>query len=293
MLWPLLLLIACAGDPPAAAQAPAVPAPPPEEAPPAETWPGEAADYSAWMGPEGEYLPLWKVAPAPEGYHRPPVDGYAAWLRALPMRPAGTPVKSYRGDTIWSGDDSRILGVVALDVGGADLQQCADTILRLRLEWLWHMQADEIAFRFTSGHLSRWSEWAAGSRPVISGSKVSWKAGGRRGADRANFVSWYQNLFTYAGTQSLAKEGVAVPAAEVRGGDFVVQGGSPGHALVILDAAVNEAGAIVVLVGEGYMPAQDLHVFNGPVGGWYPVGEALKVPTWEPFLWSGLRRFQP
>ena len=108
---------------------------------------------------------------------------------------------------------------------------------------------------------------------------------------RTSFQRYMANLFTYAGTLSLSHEGHAVAVDDVQGGDFLVQGGSPGHAVVILDVSRNQAGQTAVLVGEGYMPAQSLHVLRGPLQGWYPVEDALTVPTWAPFPWSGLRRF--
>lgn len=287
----LLLGLACVRDAPVVAAPPApAEAAAPEAAAPAETWPGAAADYP-WLDPAATYEPLWARVGPPPGYTRAPAEGYAAWLRGLPMLPEGAPVQSYRGDLIWSGDDPRLLGVVALDVGEADLQQCADTILRLRLEWLWQQQASDIGFRFTSGHRSTWAGWARGERPVIQGSKVSFVRSAAPDASRASFERYRANLFTYAGTLSLAREGQLVPASAVTGGDFLVQGGSPGHAVVVLDVSRDEAGHAAVLVGEGFMPAQSMHVLRGPLAGWYPVEDTLLVPTWSGFPWSGLRRF--
>src|SRR6185295_12722842 len=92
-----------------------------------------------------------------------------------------------------------------------DLQQCADTVLRLRIAWLWAQDPrPEIAFHFTSGDLSSWSRWAAGDRPIIIGNRVRWARTAAPDTSRANFEGWMASLFTYAGTLSLAREGTAV-----------------------------------------------------------------------------------
>ena len=71
----------------------------------------------------------------------------------------------------------------------------------------------------------------------------------------------------WAGTRSLAAyetRAVGQPQA----GDVLVVGGSPGHAVVLLDVATR-GDEVLLLIGEGYMPAQDFHVEHGPVGGWW------------------------
>ena len=71
--------------------------------------------------------------------------------------------------------------VIALDLGNQDLQQCADTILRLRAEYLWRLGRTHpdalraIAFRFTSGDRSSWLRWADGYRPVIRGPRATFE----------------------------------------------------------------------------------------------------------------------
>lgn len=298
LLWLWLGCNAPAGEPERPAPGLAISAQEPAAA--AEIWPGDAADYP-WLAAGQDYAPLWSRIPAPAGYTRAPLEGWPAWVRALPMKPAGSPVRTWRGDTWMSGADRRLLGVVELDVGQADLQQCADTVLRLRIEHLWQQRAlaeaagqvpPDIGFHYTSGDLSRWSAWAAGDRATIKGSDVTWTRRAAPSASRATFEAWTRDLFNYAGSLSLAREGSPVASAEVAPGDFLSLGGSPGHAVVVLDVARDAAGQPVVLIGEGFMPAMDLHVLAGPLEGWWPVGDSLQIPTWvEPFPWTKLRRF--
>lgn len=72
---------------------------------------------------------------SPDGYTRTKCGGYGEYLRALPMLPDGSPVKAYDGRLIKSGNSH--CGVIDMDVGTKDLQQCADSALRLRCEYLY------------------------------------------------------------------------------------------------------------------------------------------------------------
>jgi hypothetical protein len=65
--------------------------------------------------------------------------------------------------------------------------------------------------------------------------------------------------------------------------------------VVILDVARNARGEVRALIGEGYTPAQDLHVLRAPGGGaWYRLsqGDSVKTPQWPAFGWGDLRRFR-
>jgi hypothetical protein len=228
--------------------------------------------------------------PPPPGATRAPADAFGASLRALPLHPEGRAVLTYDGRTV-AIDAAR---VVDIPVGKRDLQQCADSALRLRATWE-RADGHTPAFHFTSGDLSSWGAWAAGVRPKIAGSDVVFVAGAARpDASDASFDAWLTNLYTYAGTRSLPLDTVAVvgdPAAVVQPGDLVNQPGSPGHVVVILDVA-RGGGETWVLVGQGYMPAMDFHVLDGPDAGWFPVEGELLPSTPIAVPWSGLRRWK-
>ncbi len=255
----------------------------------------ERARYP-WLAGDVAVRPLEEAFAPPVGYTRLPVEpgSFEAWLRGLPLRPEGSPVRDYLGGEVLAGDDARLAAVAELDVGRADLQQCADSIIRLHAEWLWASGGKErIAYRFTSGHLAEWPKYAAGDRARISGRKVSWERSAAADASRPTFRSYLSLVFTYAGTLSLQAEKQRPTRETVRPGDFFVLGGSPGHAVLVLDVAVNAAGERVALLGQGFIPAQDFHVLSPGRGGpWFPLtGEAVATPFWKPFPWSALRRF--
>lgn len=256
----------------------------------------ERARY-AWLSPQAQVRPLASALPPPEGYTRIPVTkgSFGAWLRGLPLRPPGTPVLSHQGATILAARDRRLAAVAELDVGTANLQQCADSVIRLHAEWLWAgKQPDQLAYRFTSGHLAAWSRYAEGDRARVSGSKVTWVRSAAPDASRGSFRAWLDLVFTYAGTHSLASLKGRPSREDVRPGDFFVLGGSPGHVVLVVDVAASADGKKVALLGQGFMPAQDFHVLaaEGETGPWFPLeGEDVVTPFWKPFPWSSLRRF--
>jgi len=100
----------------------------------------------------------------------------------------------------------------------------------------------------------------------------------------------------WAGTRSLhAYDTAPAPAGtEPHPGDLLVDPGSPGHAVLLLDVARAADGAVWLLVGEGYMPAQQLHVELGPSGGWWRWSpeRGLALDHWS-FDADALRQWKP
>ena len=251
----------------------------------------------SWVGEAPPVAPLDSRYPAPDGFVRVELDpdGFGAWLRSFPVRLDRKTVLSYRGSPI----AAPAAAVFALDLGRGDLQQCADTIIRLHAEYLWFSgRAGEAAYHFTSGDLSTWLSWARGERFVVDGNRVRRVAGSARESDYRTFRGWLQHLFVYAGTLSMKFD--SRPVEVVQAGDFFVLAGSPGHTVIVLDVAVDDEGRRVALVGQGYTPAQDFHLLGDPrsevlQGVWFRLpdddGDVLRVPWWGPFPRSSARRF--
>ncbi len=237
-----------------------------------------------------------RIAP-PEGFQRVGCEqgSFAAWLRGLPLKEAGAPVHLFDGRL--KGNQEAHAAVVDLDVGERDLQQCADAVIRLRAEYLYSRgETGSISFHFTSGDEASYARWAQGFRPKVQGNRVEWSKTSSRDSSYRAFRSYLNTVFTYAGTRSLSRELTAVPdVREIAAGDVFVQGGSPGHAVIVLDVA-EAAGRRVFLLAQSYMPAQEVHVLKNPSdagpGPWYDAefGEALTTPEWT-FGRGDLKRF--
>ncbi len=259
------------------------------------------ADAYAWVE---RYHPSQSIAlriAPPEGFARVDVEPgtFAHWLRYLPLKPGRPDVRLFNGEP--KANQTAHHAVIDIDVGERDLQQCADAVMRLRAEYLFtHGHADRIAFNYTSGDRAAYTEWAEGMRPSVSGNRVTWSRSA--GVDRSyrGFRRYLRNVFIYAGTASLSKELPKLgDPARLRAGDVIVQGGYPGHAVIVVDAAVDaRTGRRVYLLAQSYMPAQDMHVLVNPsdpaLSPWYTAepGRPIVTPEWR-FNASHLRRFPP
>ncbi len=235
----------------------------------------------------------------PIGFKRLPLKpgSFGEWLRYLPLKPSGTAVKLYNGNL--KGNQELHAAVIDIDAGKSDLQQCADAVMRLRAEYFYSQKAvDEIHFNFTSGHKVSFADWSRGRKPVIQANEVSFsQPGSTQDTSYSNFKAYLRSIFTYAGTASLSKELQTVPLTDLQIGDVFIEGGFPGHAVIVLDMASDAAGNKVFLLGQGYMPAQDVHVLknfmNESISPWYSVsfGEILNTPEWT-FKAVDLKRFR-
>ncbi|MBT2557514.1 DUF4846 domain-containing protein [Hymenobacter sp. ISL-91] len=256
----------------------------------------------AWL-PTGRYRASQTVvarfAP-PAGYKRMAVaaGSFGQWLRYLPLLPAGTPVKLYNGQPKDRQDVHA--AVLDMDVGQRDLQQCADAVIRLRAEYLFSQNPDQVHFHLTSGDDIGFRDWYSGRGFRVQGDAVLPAARHAEAPSHANFRRYLDQIFTYAGTLSLSKELQPTPLAQVQAGDVLIRGGSPGHAVLVLDVAEQPAtGRRVVLLAQSYMPAQQMHVLtnlydDSGLGAWFyldPQQERVGTPEWT-FRNTELGRFE-
>jgi hypothetical protein len=253
----------------------------------------------------------WLKAPAKDDIARriaPPAGAtrvglaegsFGDWLRHLPLLPAGTQVHLFDG-SLKSRQDVHA-AVVDLDVGTRDLQQCADAVMRLRAEYLWAAGRErDIKFHvdLTEGGSPppRRAKPAGAASPTGPGkpTEIAW-SGGR---DRRAFAKFMVHVFAEAGTASLAAE-MAPLRVQLEPGDVLIQGGYPGHAVLVLDAADSADGHHYVLLGQSYMPAQQFHVLrnfgDAKLSPWFDAsgldGRGIQTPEWRPFVRRDARRF--
>jgi hypothetical protein len=237
--------------------------------------------------------------PVPGGYKRVgvPASSFGQWLRHLPLLPAGTPVHLYNGQ-LKNRQDVHA-AVLDIDTGTRDLQQCADAVIRLRGEYLFSQNPSQVHFQLTSGHDIRFQDWAEGSIFRVVGDNVLPATKPPEAPTHEVFRRYLDQIFMYAGTLSLSRELKAVPLAQVQPGDVLIRGGSPGHAVLVLDVAVHPGtGRRIALLAQSYMPAQQVHVLKaGPqaaAGAWFsldPTREEVFTPEWT-FGREELKRFE-
>lgn len=214
---------------------------------------------------------------------------YQEWLRFLPMEPKGTKIKLYNGKKKFF----QLLnaGVVKIDIGKRDLQQCADAVIRLRSEYLYSSNKfPKIHFNYTSGFNAQYAKWREGFKINVKGNKVNYYHKPKSNDKTySGFKSYLTNVFNYAGTYSLNKELIGKSPDQIKAGDVLIIGGFPGHVITVMAVSKNSKGEKAVLLGQSYMPAQSIHVIrnqNKPMkGAWFLV-EDLKKKGWNTVEWS-------
>ena len=232
----------------------------------------------------------------PEGFIREDDNSttYDNFLRDFTLKPNGAKVYTNSGKL--KQPDDVYEAVLDIDIGEKDLQQCADAVMRLRAEYLYKNKLyDKIHFNFTNGKKAEFSKYAEGYRFNLKTN--SWNKTAGKDYSQKSFRAYMDLVFNYAGSLSLSRELKSVDVKDIKVGDVFIKGGSPGHAVTVVDVAINpKTKEKIFMVAQSYMPAQNIHVlknFNTPdISPWYSVnfGSFLKTPEWT-FERGQLMRF--
>ncbi len=223
----------------------------------------------------------------PAGYIRQPSSSgeLTHFLRNLTLKEDGSDVLLYDGQPK-SNQDAQI-AVFDFDIGSKDLQQCADSIMRVYAEYYWSIKDyDSISFHLTNGFLMPYTKWRDGNRIVVDGNNVSWTKSKSYDDSYEEFRNYLEKVFIYAGTLSLSEESEPIPLEDIKPGDMFLKGGSPGHCVLVVDAAIDQNGNQCFLLAQGYMPAQDFHILKNPLhpaDPWYYSSEItypFETPQW-------------
>lgn len=211
--------------------------------------------------------------PLPVGYHRMTIDknSFGAWLRKFPLKKDKT---VYLYDGRLKDDQTVQFAVLNISTGHNDLQQCADAIIRLRSEYFFG-QGKFAEIDFADNNHKHYKLPA--------------------GSNRLAFDKYLEKVFASCGTLSLEKQLLQKKRlGDIEPGDVFIRGGSPGHAMLVAEVAVNDKGEKIYLLLQGYMPAQDVHIVVNPkeptLSPWYRVSNNRLIKTPEfTFISSQLR----
>jgi hypothetical protein len=163
-------------------------------------------------------------------------------------------------------NQSAQFAVIDLPIGSKNLQQCADVCMRLRADYLRAAgRENEIVFLDNASKAYKYADYK----------------------NRKTYDDYLETVFNWCGTFSLEKQLKKVRNNNaIKPGDVIIYGGSPGHAVIIADMAVDADGRRVFLLAQGYMPAQDIHILNNlnqPNSPWYSISlndVELQTPEW-------------
>lgn len=225
---------------------------------------GADVEESTIINPEGSTLET--RFSTPEGYTRVSAEAgsLTAFLRNYELKEDGAAVLLFNGNE--KGNQYAHVAVFTLPLGDYDLQQCADSVMRVWAEYYYSTgQYDKIKFYFTNGFLCEYSKWIQGYRVVVEDSGVYWNQSAGYDDSYETFESYLQTVFCYAGTLSMdTYEAETISLADMDVGDVILKGGSPGHVVMVVDVCGNESGEKAFLFAQGYMPAQEFHVIKNP-----------------------------
>jgi hypothetical protein len=224
------------------------------------------------------------------GYQRSTTTagGFGAWLQALPLKPVGTPAKTYKGDIART--ELYTAAIVDMSIGNQDLQQCADAVMRLRGEYLYQQKNYKaISFNFTSGFRCDFVHYANGYRY----NNEHWVLKAKKDYSYPSFMRYMNLVFSYAGTLSLQKELKSVQnSSTLKTGDVFIRGGSPGHCFIVMDVIENAQHHKKFLLAQSFMPAQNIQVLQYDGDPWFSLDKRSDILYGELISKNYLKRFE-
>ncbi|MCQ9636130.1 DUF4846 domain-containing protein [Chryseobacterium sp. WG23] len=204
--------------------------------------------------------------PAPKDYEWQDEESgsFGYFIENFKLKPYGSQILKYDGTPISTQHLHE--AVFDIDTGNKDLQQCADAVIRLRAEYLYaDKKPDAIKFHFTSGDLLSWNDYKNGTRAFVNGNSVRFRKTAGFDDSYQNFRSYLDLIFNYAGTISLHQETKPITKnSDLKTGDILITPGSPGHVVFIAGVCKNKEGKRLFLLGEGFTPAQSVHLLSNP-----------------------------
>lgn len=224
----------------------------------------------------------------PIGFERIDAEksSFGEFLRNQKLKPYGEKVLYFDGR---EKNKSNVYdSVFEVEIGNRDLHQCADAIMLLRAEYLYSIEKyDDIKFNFVSGFKAEYKKWMEGNRIKIDGNSVNYYKATDASNTYESFRKYMDMVFAYSGTLSLNQELQAVAIDDMKIGDVFIIGGSPGHAVIVVDMAEDNKGNKIFMLAQSYMPAQETQLLINPndktISPWYSLKSADKLitPEWR------------
>lgn len=253
-------------------------------------------ETKTFVNPSGKTMA--KRILTPKGYKRIKAKkgSFEEFLRNYKLKPDGSPVLLYDGRE--KGNQSAHIAIFKLPIENEDLQQCADSIMRVYGEYYYSKKAyDKITFPLGGGFIADFDKWRKGYSINISGNKLSWVYSSKNNSSYDSFKKFMRFVFAYSGTLNMDYSSKKIKLSQAKVGDIFIRGGSPGHVVMIADICKNSKGKKAYLLAQSYMPAQEFQLLKNPLhedNPWY-FEEEIKYPLRTPeysFDKGSLRRYK-
>lgn len=232
----------------------------------------------------------------PTGYHRNDVDDLSltSYLRHYQLKDDSEEVLLYNGKK--KKNQASHIAIMDLPLENKDLQQCADSIMRVYAQYFYETkQYERISFHFVSGFEANYLKWREGYSIRVNGNDVSWYKSEEDHTSDESFIDYMHMVFMYASTISLDLESTSIQDEDIDVGDIFIHPGSPGHTVMVVDMCINDHGQKAFLLAQGYMPAQQFEILRNPLhenDPWYYTEELVypfKTPEYT-FEQGSLKR---
>jgi len=206
----------------------------------------------------------------PNGFQRIKTvpNTFEYWLQHYPLLKDNT-VYLYDGNS--KSNQQLHEAVLDISIGNKNLQQCADAVVRLKAEY-YFSKKEYSKIVFNAGKTVFDFNAFASKRNCFS---------------HECLLEFLENVFNNYGTYNLEEQLHTVANySSLTIGNVFIKGGAPGHAMLVVDVAVNATtGEKIFLLAQSFMPAQSVHVVKNLkdnwLSPWYSCNsESVKTPGW-------------
>jgi len=245
-----------------------------------------------------KFLTLEERFVPPSGFKRIDIDSssFANYLRNLPSVDENHNVLDFKNNIRVKAGDSSFAAIVPITISDNRLWQCMDIILLFKVDyWKKKNTFNLIDFPLPDGTNLSWQEWRSGIRPEFSGSHFYKKRKAVENDSEKNLKKYLNTIFSYSNTQTFYHYYPQAKIDLIKPGDFIVKKGKKGHAVLIVDIAINDHNEKVALIGQGDTPACQFYLLKNKDGSaWFKISELTEfpqLPIRKKMYWPGLRRF--
>ena len=181
---------------------------------------GESGNNSsgAIINPEGMALSIRIVTPA--GYTRTEEEenSLGSFIRNYGVKEHGAKVLLHDGSE--KNNQSAHAAVFQLPLENRNLQQCADSVMRMYAEYfLATKQYDRIVFHYSDGFAASYSKWIQGYKIKVTNDKAKWVENSECNDSYESFQEYMRLVFAYAGTYTMKSESKEIELSEIKIGD--------------------------------------------------------------------------
>lgn len=217
----------------------------------------------------------------PTGYIRTPLPAttFQAYLQSLSIKSADSKVLQFDGYKKKYECYSAVMDLTLLD---KDLMHGEHYIQLLRANYLYNnSKYDMIKYSYDDGRSISYEEWANGMRFVWQDSIFVLDSVAAPANSEVSFIKYMNEIYKNSSTSGLNCDTEVLEMNQLSIGDVLIQPTDQhqkGHAVLVLDMVVNpETGEKLLLLAQGYMPAQNMHILSNPyeedISPWYRVQE--------------------